>query len=97
MRIIARKAIVDFSAKYPDSAPALQAWFHEARKAGWKNNNEIKQQYLSASILKNGRVVFNIKGNDYRLVVHINFSTQIVYIRFIGTHKEYDRTDANTI
>ncbi len=97
MRIIARKTLNAFIALHPQSAQSLNAWFHEAKAAAWANSNELKQQYATASILKNGRVVFNIKGNDYRLVVRINYSTQIVYIRFVGTHKEYDTIDVNTV
>jgi len=73
------------------------AWYREAAKAEWKSPNEIKQQYASASILKNSKVVFNICGNKYRLIVEINFSRNWVFIIFIGTHREYDRIDVNSI
>ncbi len=81
-----------------DCEQQLLAWYREASKADWKSPNEIKEQYTtSASILKNNRVVFNICGNKYRLVVEINYSRKWVFILFIGTHKEYDNIDANTI
>lgn len=100
MRIIARKTLIQFwesHPKYDDAQAPLEAWYQEAKRASWSNPAEIKEQYRNASILKSGRVVFNIGGNKYRLVVFINFSKQIVYIRFVGTHKQYDQIDAETI
>jgi len=75
----------------------LEAWFAEAKKAHWPDPQTIKAQYKNASILKNSRVVFNIKGNDYRLVVKINYAHQIVFIRFVGTHKQYDKVNVETV
>jgi len=75
----------------------LKAWIAEVKKANWQNAHEIKAQYKSASILKNRRVVFNIKGNDHRLVVAIAFQFGAVYVKFIGTHTEYDRINANDV
>ncbi len=72
----------------------LAAWFHEAEGADWANPAQVKEQYATASILKNGRVVFNIGGNEYRLVVRINYAYRVVYVRFAGTHSEYDQIDA---
>lgn len=80
-----------------DSEGHLKAWYHEAKQATWNNPNEIKQQYRSASIVGDNRVVFNICGNKYRLIVKINYKTQWIFIRFVGTHKEYDRVDATKI
>lgn len=80
-----------------DSEQALRAWYQEALKATWKNPNEIKQQYRSASIVGDNRVVFNICGNKYRLVVKVNYDAQWIFIRFVGTHKEYDKIDVITI
>lgn len=99
MRIIAFRTIRAFFEKseYADSEVALRAWYHDAKAADWKNSNELKNQYKNASILRDGRVVFNIKGNDYRLVVAIDYEFQIIFIRFIGTHKQYDKIDAQTI
>jgi mRNA interferase HigB len=99
MRIISVKKIKDFwgNNKYRDSEQPLKAWCYEAKQAKWKLPNEIKYRYKSASILNNNRVVFNIKGSQYRLVVAINYNFQIIFIRFIGTHKEYDKINAQTI
>jgi mRNA interferase HigB len=99
MRIISAKKIKNFwqNQGYGDSEQPLKSWYHEAKRAKWKSPNDIKIEYGSASILKNGRAVFNIKGNQYRLVVAINYKFQIVFIRFIGTHKDYDKINAQTI
>ncbi|MBV5261736.1 type II toxin-antitoxin system HigB family toxin [Synechococcus moorigangaii CMS01] len=100
MRIIAKKTLTDFIAHNPqyfDAKEALEAWHSEAKAAKWQNPVDIKTQYRNASILKDNRVVFNIAGNKYRLIVAINFSAQIIFIKFIGTHKEYDKIDANTV
>jgi mRNA interferase HigB len=97
MHVIARKTLRDYAAKEPGAAAELQAWFAEAKQAAWKTPADIKAKYGNASILKKGRVVFNIRGNKYRLVVMINYPAAIVYIRFVGTHEEYDRINAETI
>lgn len=99
MRIIAFKTIREFFDKpeYEDSETPLRAWYNDAKTADWKNSNELKQQYKNASIVGEGRAVFNIKGNSYRLVVAIDYSFQIIFIRFIGTHKEYDKINVKTI
>ena len=99
MHIISKKALVDFW-KRPGHAEAqgpLESWYREAKVATWKGHVDIKSKYGSASILRGGRVVFNIKGNSYRLVVKINYGLGVIYIRFIGTHEEYDRIDAEDI
>ena len=80
-----------------DSEQALRAWYQEAKFFRWKNPNEIKSKYKSASIIGDNRVVFNICGNKYRLVVKVNYVTDWIYIRFVGTHEEYDQIDAMTI
>ncbi len=80
-----------------DAKGSIDAWWHETKKANWQSWTEIKVQYGSASILKDNRVVFNLGGNKYRLVVKINFPTQTVFIRFVGTHKEYDKINAEEI
>lgn len=93
MRVIARstlKAFYEDNPHYADAKEPLDAWYREALKAAWTTPGELKEQFRSASILKNGRVVFNIAGNKYRLVVHINFKAGIIFVRFIGTHKQYD-------
>ena len=97
LRVIAKRTLRDFWTKHADSEQQLTAWYREAEKSGFKNLNELKTEYPSASILKNNRVVFNIKGNKYRLIVKFNFEYQICWIRFVGTHAEYDKIDANEI
>lgn len=97
MRIIAISHLKAFWEKYPDSEQQLKAWLDDAKKATWTNPNDIKAQYGNASILKSRRVVFNIKGNDYRLVVAIAYRFGAVYIKFVGTHRLYDEIDANTV
>ena len=99
MRIIAFRTIREFFEKseYSDSEVALRAWYHDAKAAQWKSSNELKMQFVNASVIGGGRVVFNIKGNAYRLVVAIDYSFQIIFIRFIGTHEEYDKIDVKTI
>lgn len=99
MRIIAFRTIREFFEKpeYSDSETSLRAWYHDTKTADWKNSNDLKQQYKNASIVGDGRVFFNIKGNDYRLVVAIDYEFQVIFIRFIGTHKQYDRINVKTI
>ena len=97
MRIIARKTLREFWEQHPDAEEALKAWYHDAKQAAWITPNDIRQVYATASIIANNRVVFNIRGNRYRLVVAINYGYQIVYIRFIGTHQDYDQIDAASI
>ena len=97
MRIISRKTLKDFWEQHPDSRQALQAWYADAKQANWKSPADIKNYYRNASFLSNNRIVFNIKGNNYRLVVAINYTIGIVYIRFVGTHQEYDKIDAAAI
>ena len=97
MRVIAKKTLRNFWSKYPDCEQQLKSWYREAANASWKNTAEIKKEYPSASILENNRVVFNSKGNNYRLIVRINYHYQMLWIRFIGTHAQYDKTDATTI
>ena len=75
----------------------LKAWFDEASRANWQSPSDIKDLYRNASFIANNRVVFNIKGNDYRLIVHVRYDISIIFIRFIGTHKEYDKIDAVNI
>lgn len=97
MRVIAKKILRDFWEKHSGCEQQLKSWFQEASNAEWKNPNQIKNEYPSASILNDNRIVFNIKGNNYRLVVKINYDYQMVWIRFIGTHGEYDKINANEI
>jgi len=96
-RIIAKKALREFWKKYSDSEQYLKTWYETAKISSWKSPNDIKQTYANASILKDNRVVFNIKGNSYRLIVKFNYIRQWAFIRFIGTHSEYDKINADTI
>lgn len=97
MRIIARNTLRTFWENHPDAEDALKAWYYEASHANWKSPVDIKSVHRSASILVNNRIVFNIKGNAYRLIVSIRYDIGIIFIRFIGTHAEYDKVDAEKI
>ena len=97
MRVIAKSTLRKFWIKHKDCEQALKSWYKEAEDAMWKGPKEIKKDYPAASFLSDNRVIFNIKGNKYRLIVKINYSYSILWIRFIGTHGEYDRIDANKI
>ena len=97
MRIIARKTLRAYAIQYPEAAGQLDAWYHDVKRADWATPVEITSVYGSLSILPNRRVVFNIKGNQYRLVVTISFEHRTIYVRWFGTHQEYDRIDATTI
>lgn len=97
MRVIAVKTLRNFWALYPDAEQPLLAWFDEVSKANWTQPADIKAHYATASILKNRRVVFNIKGNNYRLIVAVAYKLGIVYIKFVGTHKQYDAVDSETV
>ena len=100
MRVISKQTLRRFCESAPgrqDARRALEAWHREARRAAWASPQDIKRLYASASVLKGGRIVFNICGNRYRLVVRINFSQGIVFVRFVGTHAEYDAIDAETV
>jgi mRNA interferase HigB len=96
-RIFAKSTLREFWEKHPDSEQYLKTWYDTTMSSDWKTPNDVKQTYASASILQGSRIVFNIKGNTYRLVTKFNFEKQWIFIRFIGTHKEYDQIDANTL
>ncbi len=99
MRVIARSSLKQFWEQkgYEDAEAPLKAWLSEAEKAEWNKPQDIKDQYGNASVIANNRVVFNIKGNDYRLIVQIQYAAKIVWIKFVGTHKAYDAVDAATV
>lgn len=99
MRIIAFRTLREFFEKpeYSGSETSLRAWYYEAKAAEWKSSNDLKRQYKNASIVGEGRVVFNIKGNDYRLVAAIDYEFQVIFIRFIGTHSQYKKINAKKI
>ena len=97
MHVISVKKLREFWHAYPEAEQALKAWKTEAEQAEWDTPDEIKQRYRSADFLVDNRVVFNIKGNNFRLVVKIHYNTGIIYIRFVGTHAEYDKIDSERI
>jgi mRNA interferase HigB len=97
MRVVAKKILREFWEKHIDSEDQLKIWYNEASKAHWTSPADIINEYPKASILKAGRVVFNICGNKYRLITHINYFRQWIFIRFIGTHIDYDKIDADKI
>lgn len=97
MKIVSIHHLKAYWEDHPETEQHLKSWIDEAKKASWMQPADIKSQYRSASILKNRRVVFNIKGNDYRLVVAVAYLYQALYIKFIGTHAEYDAIDAETV
>jgi len=97
LRIISKKILREFWAKHSDCEQQLKSWFQESSNSEWNSPKEIKKEFPSASFLADNRVVFNIKGNSYRLIVKVNFEYKMIWIRFIGTHAEYDKIDANNI
>lgn len=97
MRVIAVSTLRQFWDTHPDAEQPIRAWVDEVNQAVWTQPSDIKAQYRGASILKNRRVVFNIKGNKYRLIVAIAYHLGIAYVKFIGTHVEYDKIDAETV
>lgn len=97
MRVIAKRTLREFWIKHNDCEEQLKSWYKEAIDATWNSPQDIKKDYPSASFLQDNRVVFNIKGNKYRLIVKINYDFEMIWIRFIGTHAEYDKINASTI
>ena len=96
-RIIAKRTLREFWEKYADSEQYLKTWYETVKNSNWNSPNDIKKTYVSASILKDSKVIFNIKGNSYRLIVKFNYVKQLAFILFIGTHAEYDKIDADKI
>ena len=99
MHVISRKKLIEFYEQpgRKDAKGHLEAWYYEAKKALWASPADVKYQYRSASIIGDNRVVFNIAGNKYRLIVRINYDSKTVFVRFLGTHKEYDKINAEVI
>ena len=103
MRIIARRTLTRFVAEHAGHKDqralkaALDAWFDEVRRARWATPADVKRDYRTASIISTDRVVFNIKGNDYRLVIAIDYEKRIVWIKWLGSHADYDRIDVRTV
>jgi mRNA interferase HigB len=96
-RIIAKRTLREFWEKHSDAEQYLKTWHETAKSSNWNSPQEVKETYINASILKDSRIVFNIKGNAYRLIVKFNFERQWAFIRFVGTHADYNKIDANTI
>lgn len=96
-RIFAKSTLKEFWDKHPESEQYLKTWYDTVRSSDWRNPNDVKKTYANASILKDNRIIFNIKGNAYRLVAKFNFDKQWVFIRFIGTHEAYDKVDVSII
>ena len=97
MRIIAKRTLWQFWERHVNAEEPLLAWYREVLTEDWDTPAKVKEKYRSASIIGGNRVIFNIKGNDYRLVVRINYPTRIVYVRFVGTHAEYDAIDVEEV
>lgn len=97
MRVIARRTLRRFWEKHPDAKEPLKAWYAEAEAASWEQPQDIKNRYGTASFVGNNRVAFNIGGNKYRLVAHVRYDIGIVFIRFVGTHADYDRINVETV
>ena len=97
MRIIAKRTLREFWEQQANAEEPLLAWYREVLKEDWDTPAKVKEKYRNASMVGGNRVVFNIKGNDYRLIVRINYPARIVYVRFVGTHAEYDAIDAQEI
>ena len=95
--IIARKTLLDYCKKFPEAAIALQEWYHELLQSDFKNFNDLKKTYGNASLIKDDRVVFNIMGNKYRLVVRIVFDYKVIQVKWFGTHAQYDKIDVSVI
>jgi mRNA interferase HigB len=97
VRIVARRTLREFWKRFPDAEEPLLAWYREVEKEDWDGPAKLKEKYGNASIIKGSRAVFNIKGNDYRLVAKINYPYRMLYVRFIGTHAEYDEIDVEEV
>jgi mRNA interferase HigB len=97
MKILVKKTILFYINKYPKAKPALLIWHQEFSKQNFSNFNELKDVYGNASLVNNNRIIFNVKGNDFRLIVSINFNQNACYVIWFGTHKEYDKIDASKI
>jgi mRNA interferase HigB len=96
-RIISKRTLREFWERHRDCEQHLKTWYQTASYSNWKSPGDVKKDYPAASIIAGNRVVFNIKGNDYRLVVKFNYERQWAFIRFVGTHKQYDKINSSTI
>ncbi|MEN8759802.1 MAG: type II toxin-antitoxin system HigB family toxin [Desulfobacterales bacterium] len=99
MHVISRKKLIEFYEQpgRQDAKGQIEAWYYEAKRAQWESPTDVKAQYGSASVIGDNRVVFNIAGNKYRLIVRINYNSKTVFVRFVGTHQVYDTIDAEVI
>ena len=97
MRVISKATLIEFWSQHPNAKPALQTWFEDASHARWKTPQDIKLRYASASFVSQNRVVFNIKGNEYRLVVAVAYRFEALYVKFVGTHAQYDSIHVATV
>lgn len=97
MRVIAVKTLKEYWEEFPQAEQALLSWYDEAEAASWSNPNELKAQYRNASVLTDKRVVFNIHGNTYRLIVDVEYRLKIIFIVWFGTHKQYDKIDTKKV
>lgn len=97
MRVIAISTLREFWEQYPQAETPLRSWFADACRADWKTPAEIKDAHRNASFVGSNRVVFNIKGNDFRLVVAVHYKRRMMYVRFVGTHAEYDKIDVERV
>jgi mRNA interferase HigB len=97
VHVISRKTLREYWENHPDARPGLESWLVDVKHAEWEKPEDIKAIYRNASFIADNRVVFNIKGNKYRLIVRIQYDYRIVYIRFIGTHQEYDKIEAENV
>jgi len=97
MKLIKRTTLLEYGKRFPKAKKYLESWYFEVKNANWINANEIKEKYAHASIIGNNRIVFNIQGNKHRLIAEINYKQQFVFIRFLGTHKEYDKVNAEVV
>ena len=96
-RIIAKRTLREYWERHPDCEQHLKTWYETAKKSNWENSNDVKKVYRNASVVGNNRIGFNIRGNNYRLIVKFNFERSLAFIRFIGTHEEYDKIDAKSV
>ena len=97
MHLVSVPPLLAFAAKHPVAKQSILSWVAEVKKAKWTRPSDLKTQYATVSILKSRRIVFNLKGNDYRLIVAVAYRSGFVFVKFIGTHKEYDLVDADTV
>jgi len=97
VRIISKRKLIECWEKHPECKRPLTNWYNVSKKVSWENINQVKDTFPYVSILSNSRIVFNIKGNDFRLIIEARFKMELLYICWVGTHAEYNKIDANTI